>query len=195
MLPELGSFAIIIALCFSLIQGIAGIRTRGKLLHICSAAASIQFIFLSFAMLCLIISFINQDMTVIYVREHSHALLPLLYRIGAAWGGHEGSLLLWCLILAGWTVAFSLFADKKLSANERSGILMILGFISCGFMTFLFMTSNPFLRDFPKDLLVGNDLTPILQDPGLIFHPPMLYMGYVGFAIGFAFAISALLTG
>ncbi len=187
MLPELGSFAIILALCFALLQGsMPKLRTT---------AAVGQFIFLCFAMLCLIASFIVNDVSVIYVREHSHTLLPLIYRIGAAWGGHEGSLLLWCLILTGWTVAFILFADKELSSASRSRILMILGFISAGFITFLFATSNPFQRDFPNALVNGNDLTPILQDPGLIFHPPMLYLGYVGFAIGFAFAISALLEG
>lgn len=134
-------------------------------------------------------------MSVLYVRDHSHSLLPLLYRIGAAWGGHEGSLLLWCVILAGWTVAFLLFADKQLTKDARSRILMILGLISTGFILFLFATSNPFKRVFPNVLITGNDLTPILQDPGLIFHPPMLYLGYVGFAIGFAFAIAALLQG
>ncbi len=195
MLPEIGSFAIILALCFAIIQGVAGIKRTSLLSQLSATAAVGQFIFLMIAMLCLIICFLMQDITVIYVREHSHALLPALYRIGAAWGGHEGSLLLWCLILAGWTVAFIVFADKKLAMISRSTIIMILGFISCGFITFLFATSNPFLRAFPSSLISGNDLTPILQDPGLIFHPPMLYLGYVGFAIGFAFAISALIEG
>lgn len=202
MLPELGSFAIILALCFALLQGITPLfilfrKTTHSSIHesVSKTAAMGQFIFLSIAMLCLIISFLTQDITVIYVREHSHVLLPILYRIGAAWGGHEGSLLLWCLILAGWTLAFILFADKKLSEQSRRNIIMILGFISCGFIVFLFATSNPFQRDFPTAPITGNDLTPILQDPGLIFHPPMLYMGYVGFAIGFAFAISALIEG
>jgi cytochrome c-type biogenesis protein CcmF len=187
MIPELGSFAIILALCLSLVQGIVPTARR--------AAAIGQFLFLSFAMLCLITSFLLNDLTVLYVREHSHSLLPFLYRIGAAWGGHEGSLLLWCLILAGWTVAFSLFADAALPQKSRSKIMMILGFISAGFIVFLLMTSNPFKRDFPSTLINGNDLMPILQDPGLIFHPPMLYLGYVGFAISFAFAIAALLDG
>ncbi len=187
MLPELGSFAIILALSFALLQGFVP-KLR-------STAALGQFIFLCLAMFFLITSFILNDISVIYVKEHSHTLLPLIYRIGAAWGGHEGSLLLWCLILAGWTVALILFADKELAARARSRILMILGFISAGFLVFLIATSNPFQRDFPNALVTGNDLTPILQDPGLIFHPPMLYLGYVGFAIGFAFAISALLEG
>ncbi len=188
MIPELGHFAIILALCFAMIQTVAS-RRLGKV------SAIGQCLFLSVAMLCLIGSFLTDDMSVIYVREHSHALLPFMYRVGAAWGGHEGSLLLWCLILSGWTVAFTLFADKKLSMISRSHIVMTLGFISFGFITFLLMTSNPFQRDFLNVPLSGNDLTPILQDPGLIFHPPMLYMGYVGFAIGFAFAVSALIEG
>src|SRR5437879_111280 len=119
MLPEIGSFAIILALCFAIIQGVAGVKRTNQLLQLSTLAAICQFIFLSIAMLCLIASFLTQDITVIYVREHSHALLPVLYRIGAAWGGHEGSLLLWCLILAGWTVAFILFADKKLPVVSR----------------------------------------------------------------------------
>ncbi len=230
MIPELGSFAIILALCFALIQSAAPFHSRQK---IYLNAAVGQFIFLSIAMLCLIISFLNNDLTVIYVREHSHALLPLLYRIGAAWGGHEGSLLLWCLILSGWTFAFiftqfSLFfagapslrvsrCARKLRAagalpiappskkNENhvtflthtlhTKIVMVLGILNAGFMLFLLTTSNPFKRGFPTALIVGNDLTPVLQDPGLIFHPPMLYLGYVGFAVGFAFAIAALLEG
>ncbi|HSW68831.1 MAG TPA: heme lyase CcmF/NrfE family subunit [Gammaproteobacteria bacterium] len=198
MIPELGNFAIILALCFAIIQGAAPLRIfkHENISHQLSRTAAVgQFIFLSFAMICLIASFINDDMSVIYVREHSHTLLPFIYRVGAAWGGHEGSLLLWCLILAAWTFTFILFADKKLSSISRSHIIMILGFISCGFILFLLMTSNPFQRDFPKTFIAGNDLTPILQDPGLIFHPPMLYLGYVGFAIGFAFAISALIEG
>ncbi|MEO8402045.1 MAG: heme lyase CcmF/NrfE family subunit [Gammaproteobacteria bacterium] len=195
MIPELGSFAIILALCFALIQGVAPLFNNAHKNQLSKTAAYGQLIFLCFAMLCLILSFITTDLTVIYVRDHSHQLLPLLYRIGAAWGGHEGSLLLWCLILASWTVAFIFFADSQLASLTKSQIVMVLGFISSGFITFLFATSNPFQRDFPSQPIVGNDLTPILQDPGLIFHPPMLYLGYVGFAIGFAFAISALLQG
>lgn len=204
MVPELGSFAIILALCFALIQAtslwviknpkidqankISSLLIRSFDLTMLAAIG--QFIFLVFAMLCLITSFLNNDLTVIFVREHSHHLLPLIYRIGAAWGGHEGSLLLWCLILSGWTLAFTIF-----SPPSQRGIVSVLGFISTGFILFLFATSNPFKRDFPTSPIVGDDLTPILQDPGLIFHPPMLYLGYVGFAIAFAFAICALIQG
>lgn len=201
MLPELGTFAIIIALCFSLIQGLIplwGYYRKDSLYHSISRTSAFgQLIFLLFAMLCLISSFIQNDMTVIYVREHSHTLLPFIYRIGAAWGGHEGSLLLWCLILSGWTVAYVVMRhiiQRRYDKLDVS-VVSILGFISAGFILFLFSTSNPFLRNFPTSPIAGNDLTPILQDPGLIFHPPMLYMGYVGFAIAFAFAISALIHG
>lgn len=187
MIPELGHFAIILALLFALLQ--TWLPRNALNNAVTKAAALGQFIFLAVAMLCLIISFLNNDLTVLYVREHSHQLLPVLYRIGAAWGGHEGSLLLWCLILSGWTVALLCFHQ------DSDLILRILGLISTGFILFLFFTSNPFQRNFPNTLINGNDLTPILQDPGLIFHPPMLYLGYVGFAIGFAFAIAALLQG
>jgi len=202
MVPELGSFAIILALGFALIQLLTPLLSRNIVYRKISLVAAFgQFIFIACAMLCLIVSFLQNDMSVIFVREHSHQLLPFIYRIGAAWGGHEGSLLLWCLILSGWTVAFILFLPGKknlletTSLNFYSKIIMVLGFISFGFILFLFITSNPFSRLYPNELVTGDDLTPILQDPGLIFHPPMLYLGYVGFAIAFAFAICALIEG
>jgi cytochrome c-type biogenesis protein CcmF len=191
MLPELGHFAIVLAVCFALIQSISAWRHY----QLSLVAVFGQLGFLLFAMLCLIGSFLANDITVVYVREHSHTLLPFIYRVGAAWGGHEGSLLLWCLILSAWTAAFVIFSDRRLSRQTFIHIIGILGVISSGFILFLLLTSNPFLRDFPSAPIVGDDLTPILQDPGLIFHPPMLYCGYVGFAIGFAFAIGALIDG
>lgn len=200
MVPELGTFAIILALCFSLIQSIAPWWRKDSawkgIFSLTPITAIGQFIFLLFAMLCLIICFLNNDLTVLYVREHSNHLLPFIYRVGAAWGGHEGSLLLWCLILSGWTVTFALIIphfEKDALEKIYLKILSVLGLVSTGFILFLFATSNPFKRDFPSSPIVGNDLTPILQDPGLIFHPPILYLGYVGFAIGFAFAICALM--
>jgi cytochrome c-type biogenesis protein CcmF len=201
MIPELGHFAIILALMFALTQFLAPILGYGKkdnlYFQLSYTAALGQFSFLLFAMLCLIACFMNNDMSVVYVQEHSHQLLPFLYRIGAAWGGHEGSLLLWCLILSGWTLAFLVFRRfvPPVSPSLRRGVITVLGFISTGFILFLFATSDPFRRVFPTAPMNGDDLTPILQDPGLIFHPPMLYMGYVGFAIGFAFAICALISG
>jgi len=199
MVPELGMVAIIIALSFSIIQFAAPLwgyyKNNALFFQISTVSVIGQFIFLIFAMLCLIDSFVMNDMTVVYVRDHSHALLPLIYRVGAAWGGHEGSLLLWCLIIAFWTLAFVIFCDKQLLRTSFTKIIMTLGFISAGFITFLFSTSNPFKRYFPNEPIVGSDLTPLLQDPGLIFHPPALYLGYVGFAVGFAFAIAALIEG
>ncbi|MCD6038779.1 MAG: ccmF 1 [Gammaproteobacteria bacterium] len=199
LIPELGNFATILALSFTLIQAITplwGYYKNNPYYFILSRrAVAGQFIFLIFAMLCLIISFILNDMTLLYVREHSHTLLPFIYRIGAAWGGHEGSLLLWCIILSGWTWGFSFFYDKRLPNTSVTKIIMVLGLINAGFILFLIVTSNPFKRDFPTTPIIGEDLTPLLQDPGLLFHPPMLYLGYVGFAIGFAFAICALIEG
>lgn len=188
MLPELGNFALIIALCFALLQ--AGGPRYARLTSVIG-----QFIFLSAAFLCLILCFLMNDMSVVYVQEHSHHLLPFIYRVGAAWGGHEGSLLLWCFLLSAWTLALVLFVDRQLAPHSLIKIVTVLGAVSSGFILFLFMTSNPFTRIFPTEPILGSDLTPVLQDPGLIFHPPMLYLGYVGFAIGFAFAITALIEG
>lgn len=190
MIPEIGTFAIILSLCFAMAPSFKFFfKYSFRIVPLVLG----QFIFLFFAMFCLISSFLADDLSVIYVREHSHHLLPLIYRIGAAWGGHEGSLLLWCLILGGWTLLFSIFSQQKISDSIFHQIITVLGWISGGFIIFLLTTSNPFKRDFPTEALVGNDLTPILQDPGLIFHPPMLYLGYVGFAIAFAFAIVVLI--
>lgn len=195
MLPELGSFAIILALCFALIQSLSFYRAHTLTPFFIIFFSFGQFIFLGLGMIFLILSFLVNDLTVIYVREHSHHLLPLIYRIGAAWGGHEGSLLLWCLILSGWTFCFSIFSFRKIPFAPFAKMISVLGWISAGFILFLFGTSNPFQREFPTMPIVGNDLTPILQDPGLIFHPPMLYLGYVGFAIAFSFGLTALWEG
>lgn len=210
MVPELGSFSIILALCFAFIQMAApllGYYARQNEIfadqprvysNISFCAAWGQFIFLACAMIFLMMCFFNNDLSVVFVKEHSHHLLPLMYRLSAAWGGHEGSLLLWCLILSGWTVLFIIFCRLRKSSEPQnfaffSQTIVIQGLISFGFNLFLFTTSNPFRREFPTYPIVGDDLTPILQDPGLIFHPPMLYLGYVGFSIGFAFAVAALL--
>jgi cytochrome c-type biogenesis protein CcmF len=187
MIPELGSFAVILALCFAIIQS--------SMPQLSRRAAIGQFVFLFFSIFCLMLCFLKNDMSVLYVREHSHTLLPFIYKIGATWGGHEGSLLLWCVILSAWTVALNFFSDKRIEEKFLTRVLMILGVISTGFIYFLIATSNPFHRYFPDTLIVGDDLMPLLQDPGLLFHPPMLYLGYVGFAIAFAFALSALIAG
>jgi cytochrome c-type biogenesis protein CcmF len=138
-------------------------------------------------------SFVENDFTVRYVASNSNSLLPLMYRISAVWGAHEGSLLLWALILCVWTVAVTLFS-KHLPELFVVRVISVLGFISTGFLLFMLLTSNPFERYFPGPM-DGADLNPLLQDPGLIIHPPMLYMGYVGFSVAFSFAIAALLSG
>lgn len=188
MLPEIGTFAIVLALCFSVLQ----FSTTKNTLSI--AAAFNQTFFLFFAFCCLVISFLKNDFSVLYIWQHSHQLLPLLYRFGASWGGHEGSLLLFCLILSSWCIAFILFSSH-FEKTLRHRMIRILGLVNSGFIAFLFLTSNPFKRQFPLTSIVGNDLTPVLQDPGLLFHPPILYIGYVGFVILFAFAIAILLQG
>lgn len=197
MIPEFGHFALIVALALSLVQGIlpligiAGDNTR--LVAMAVPAARMQFFCLLIAFACLTWSFIAKDFSVMYVAQNSNSLLPLQYRISAVWGAHEGSLLLWVLILAGWTGAITLFS-KNLTLVFSGRVLAVLGFVSLGFLLFLIFTSNPFARLLPA-AVDGRDLNPLLQDPGLIIHPPMLYMGYVGLAVPFAFAIAALLEG
>jgi cytochrome c-type biogenesis protein CcmF len=155
--------------------------------------ASVQFILIAFAFLCLVYAFAYMDYSVLYVANNSNSKLPLQFRIAAVWGGHEGSLLLWALILSIWTFAVSLFS-KHIPDDMRARILGVMGLVSVGFLLFMLMVSNPFERLIPA-ALDGRDLNPLLQDPGMIFHPPMLYMGYVGFSVAFAFSIAALLGG
>ena len=197
MIPELGHFALILALLVALLQGtlpLAG-AARGSLAWIALArpAARAQFLLVAFAFGCLTWAFVANDFSVVYVVQHSNSRLPLEYRISGVWGGHEGSLLLWMLMLCGWTLAVSLFS-RHLPDAMVARVLGVLGLVAVGFLAFILITSNPFERLLPaaED---GRDLNPLLQDPGLIFHPPMLYMGYVGFSIAFAFAIAALLSG
>jgi cytochrome c-type biogenesis protein CcmF len=153
-----------------------------------------QFIFLGLAFLLLAFCFINDDFSVRYVASNSSIQLPFAYKLTALWGGHEGSILLWAMILSTWMLMVSIFRGP-LSDDMLARILVILGFVSLGFLLFLIMTSNPFVRIFDDSLSNGRDLNPLLQDPGFLFHPPMLYMGYVGFSIAFAFALAALWAG
>ncbi len=152
-----------------------------------------QFLFIVFSYGCLTYSFIIHDFSVAYVAQNSNTSLPFVYLISGVWGAHEGSLLLWILILAGWTAAVAKFS-RDIPLQMLSRILAVMGMVSVGFILFTLFTSNPFNRLFPAPL-EGRDLNPLLQDPGLIIHPPMLYMGYVGFSVAFAFAIAALLSG
>jgi cytochrome c-type biogenesis protein CcmF len=197
MVPELGHFALILALCVAIVQAavpLAGTVWRVPAwIALARPAASAQMLFLTLAFAALAWSFVANDFSVAYVAQNSNSALPLEYRISAIWGGHEGSLLLWGLILGGWTFAVALFS-RRLPAAMVARVLAVMGMVSIGFLLFMLLTSNPFDRLVPP-ALDGRDLNPLLQDPGLIFHPPMLYMGYVGFSVAFAFAIAALIEG
>ncbi|MHB1300195.1 MAG: heme lyase CcmF/NrfE family subunit [Burkholderiales bacterium] len=197
MIPEIGHFSLILALLLALIQGIVPIYGAQKgiasLTNIAKPVAQGQFVFVAIAFGCLVYSLINNDFSVLYVAEHSNSQLPLHYRIAAEWGGHEGSLLLWVTILGIWSIAVTVFS-RHLPDEMIARVLGVMGLVSVGFLLFMLLTSDPFARVFPAPP-DGNDLNPLLQDPGLVIHPPMLYMGYVGFSIAFAFAIAALLSG
>ena len=197
MIPELGHFALILALCVATVQGVVSIA--GAQLGVRSwvafarPAAQCQFVLVAVAFGFLTYSFIENDFSVKYVAMQSNSLLPLEYRISAVWGGHEGSMLLWVLMLAAWSMAVSIFS-KNLPDEMVARVVGVMGLVSVGFYLFILFTSNPFDRLLPP-AVDGRDLNPLLQDPGLIIHPPMLYMGYVGFSVAFAFAIAALLGG
>jgi len=197
MIPEIGNFALIIALAIALIQGILPIvgaaRDNAVMMGSARTLALGQLVFVSIAFGCLLTAFINNDFSVLYVAEHSNSQLPIQYRISALWGGHEGSLLLWTFILTIWTISVALFS-KHLPQEMVARVIGVMGLISVGFLLFMLFTSNPFDRLLPA-AMDGRDLNPLLQDPGLVIHPPMLYMGYVGFSVAFAFALSALIGG
>jgi cytochrome c-type biogenesis protein CcmF len=197
MIAELGHLALILALGVAVLQvalPLYGLR-RGDARAVAAArsTAMTQFGLIAVAYACLSMAFVNSDFSVVYVAANSHSDLPLVYRLTAVWGAHEGSLLLWVLMLSVWTLAVSVF-NRNLPDNITALVLAVLGAVSVGFLLFMLTTSNPFLRHFPVPE-EGRDLNPLLQDPGMIIHPPMLYMGYVGFSVAFAFAISALLSG
>ncbi|MDH3926099.1 MAG: cytochrome c biogenesis protein CcsA, partial [Xanthomonadales bacterium] len=195
MIPELGQVALIGALLISLTMGtlplIGASNGNQKLMRVGQTGAVAQFFLIAVSFIILTWAFIVQDFSVEYVARNSNLQLPLEYRFSAVWGSHEGSLLLWELILCLWTFAVAIFS-KKLPDDFRARTLAVLGWISAGFLLFVIFTSNPFGRLIPQ-AVDGLDLNPLLQDPGLIIHPPMLYMGYVGFSVSFAFAVAALL--
>ena len=197
MIPEIGQVALILALMTALVLGIAplvGAQTnRPALMNLARPSAIGLFLWVTFAYVCLVISFINNDFSVLNVAQNSNSALPLMYRIGASWGSHEGSILLWCFMMAGWTLAVAIFS-KHLPIKMIARILGVLGLLNIGVLLFTLLTSNPLDRMLPA-ALEGKDLNPLLQDPGMIIHPPFLYMGYVGSAVAFAFAIAALLSG
>jgi cytochrome c-type biogenesis protein CcmF len=197
MLPELGQFALILALLLAGLQaffGIAGPQLRrDRWLAAVVPAVAGQFVMVATAVACLVSAFVTHDFSVLYVAENSNSALPLFYRVTALWGAHEGSLLLWIFILACWTLAVAVGA-ARLPARFGARVLGVLGLVSFGFLLFTLATSNPFTRLIPA-AADGHDLNPILQDPALAIHPPILYTGYVGFAVAFAFACAAMLEG
>ena len=197
MIPEIGQFALIIALLLALTQATLPLigASRGNRVWIALAAPAgqAQFLFVALAFSCLAYSFITNDFSVLNVATNSNSQLPLHYRLAATWGSHEGSLLLWTLMLSLWTVAVSLFS-RHLPEEMVARVLSVMGIVSVGFLLFMLLTSNPFARIFPVPP-DGRDLNPLLQDPAMVAHPPMLYMGYVGFSVAFAFAIAALIGG
>ena len=197
MIPELGQFALILALMVALVQAtlpLAGTFTRNLAWQtLARPAASLQFALLWLSFACLAASFLSNDFSVAYVAQHSNSLLPKPYQFAAVWGGHEGSLLLWIVLLATWGMAVAVFS-RNLPLEMVARVLGVMGFVGVGFLAFIITTSNPFDRQLPA-AADGRDLNPLLQDPGLVIHPPMLYMGYVGLSVAFAFALAALLAG
>ena len=197
MIPEIGNFALILALLLALTQGtlpiIGAARGIPSWIALARPAVQGQFVFVAIAFVCLGYSFVTSDFSVLNVATNSNSELPIQYRVAATWGSHEGSLLLWSLMMAGWSLAVSVYS-RHLPEEMVARVLGVLGLISVGFLLFMLFTSNPFDRLLPA-ALEGSDLNPLLQDPGMVIHPPMLYMGYVGFSVAFAFAIAALLSG
>ena len=197
MIPEFGHYALILALCVALIQGVLPLvgahQGRREWLVLARPAAQTVFLLLAIAFLTLAWSFYSNDFSVLYVAEHSNSQMPVIYRLGAVWGGHEGSLLLWIFLLSTWTILVAQLS-KALDEFMVARVIGVLGLVTSGLLLFVLATSNPFTRLLPA-APDGRSLNPLLQDPGLVFHPPMLYMGYVGFSVAFAFAIASLLSG
>ena len=197
MIPELGHFALILALLTSLVLTVApfagAVRRDPRWMAVAPNAAAGLFVFHLVAFVCLAWAFVANDFSVLYVATNSNVLLPLHFRIAAVWGAHEGSLLFWSFILSGWTLAVAA-GSRSLPREVSARVLSVLGFIAAGFLCFMLFTSNPFARLVPA-AIGGRDLNPLLQDVGLILHPPVLYMGYVGLAVPFAFAVAALAEG
>ena len=197
MIPEIGHYALILALCVAVVQGVLPIYGaavgNSSLMAVAKPAARGQFLLVLLAFCCLGYAFAEKDFSVLYVAATSNSQLPLHYRLAAIWGAHEGSLLLWMFILSIWMVAVSFFSTH-LPEAMRARILGVMGLVSVGFLLFMLTVSNPFERLIPA-ALDGRDLNPLVARPGMVIHPPMLYMGYVGFSVAFSFAIAALLGG
>ncbi|HCZ49031.1 MAG TPA: heme lyase NrfEFG subunit NrfE, partial [Gammaproteobacteria bacterium] len=197
MIVEIGHYALVLALFVALVQGslpLAGAQTGNTAwMALARPAAIAQFALVAIAFLALVHAYVTSDFSVVNVVNNSHSAKPLLYKISGAWGNHEGSMLLWVLMLAAYGLMVALFG-RNLPDGLRARVLAVQALIAVGFLLFLLVTSNPFARVFPAPA-DGNDLNPLLQDPGLAFHPPFLYLGYVGFSMAFAFAIAALISG
>lgn len=197
MIPELGHYALVLALALGLIQSIVpaiGALSRDlTLMRLASSTALMQFVFVALSFIALTISYVTSDFSVINVFENSHSMMPLIYKFTSVWGNHEGSMLLWVLILSLFGALVALFGGN-LPASLKAHVLAVQSWIACAFYLFVLLTSNPFLRN-AQAPLEGRDLNPILQDIGLAIHPPLLYLGYVGFSIAFSFAIAALIEG
>ena len=198
MVVEIGHFALILSLALALLLSVLPLygATKNNLVLMNSARPLSwgMFVLLALSFTVLLWAFYTNDFTLKYVAANSNSQLPWYYRLTAVWGAHEGSLLLWVLIQAGWTVAVASFS-RGMPQESVARVLAIMGLVTVGFLLFIIITSNPFLRTLPNFPVDGRDLNPLLQDPGLIIHPPMLYMGYVGFSVAFSFAIASLMTG
>jgi len=198
VIPEIGHFALIIALCLALLQTFVPLwgafRNHRGLMSLAPGLAVGMLVFVALSFVCLAVAFLQDDFSVKVVAANSNSLLPPIYKFSALWGNHEGSLLLWALILCGWSAAVAVFS-AQLPLSMLARVLSVMGAVAVGFLAFSLLTSNPFERILPMPPRDGSDLNPLLQDPGLIIHPPLLYMGYVGFSVAFAFAIAALLGG
>ena len=197
MIPEIGHFALILCLALSIVQGVLPLVGAAKgnraLMAVARPAAAANAFFGTVAIGCLAYSFYLSDFTVLNVANNSNSLLPWYYKVAATWGSHEGSILFWTVTLGWWGAAVA-FCARCLPAEMVARVTGVLGLVGMGFLLFMLLTSNPFLRLFPAPA-EGADLNPLLQDPGMVFHPPLLYLGYVGFAVPFAFAIAALISG
>lgn len=198
MMPEIGNGLLCLALGVALLLSVYPLWgvARGDARMMASSRLFAWLLFMSVAgaFLVLVNAFVVNDFTVTYVASNSNTQLPVWYRVAATWGAHEGSLLLWVLLMSGWTFAVAIFS-QRIPLDIVARVLAIMGMVSVGFLLFILFTSNPFSRTLPNFPIEGRDLNPLLQDPGLIFHPPLLYMGYVGFSVAFAFAIASLLSG
>ncbi|OBW91460.1 cytochrome C biogenesis protein CcmF [Gallibacterium genomosp. 3] len=198
MIAELGNYALALALAIAILLTIVplwGVRQNNPLLiALARPMAWGLFLSLSFAFFGLMYLFAINDFSVQYVVNNSNSQLPIYYRLSAVWGSHEGSLLLWIWLLSCWSLAVAIFS-RQLPQESVARVLAVMGMISIGFLVFVIFASNPFLRTFPDFPVDGKELNPMLQDIGLIFHPPLLYMGYVGFSVAFAFSIASLMSG